>query len=397
MPPNIDNVLIVTRELKGDRRYGIGRSLTPFVESLNSRGWRVRYLSQEDLPSRSLARRQDWLARIENFPGLSSKPMRRQLLAALFERIQMGWFAAATARDQHFSVVQLHDPWLAWGFMLRCKIYRLRGIRWGVTEHGFGCYSQATHEDGLAQGPFTQRVLRRLEAHVLQAAAWVTAPTQLALDQVARDLALPFTPSHWRAVPHAAPDIRRTDQAQARDALGWAPGDMHVLGVGRLAPLKRFDMLIRACATVARHHPAIQLHLLGDGDQTGLRQLADTLGFGARLHIALVDDVRPYYSAADVYVSTSTTESFGLANFEAMHAGIPCICTCVGGVPEVMGAGAWLIPCDQDVLTDALEELTNDVTIRQTMARRATEQARKACTPDEITDQYVALFHQSTD
>ena len=392
MTEDPNNVLMVTREMSGDRRYGLGRSLMPIVDALTEKGWRVRYLCQEDLATSSKDRRHLWLARLRKLPGVSSRPPVQQVLGALAERVQMGWLAAHTARDEAYTAVHLHDPWLGLGFWLGCKRLGLPHVRWGITEHGFGCYSRATHEDGLIQGPRLQRWLRRLEAYVLERANWVTAPTQLALDQLARDLALPFNPPHWHAISHAAPVMALMQREAACQSLGWSSQHFHVLGVGRLVPLKRFDILVAACANLASRYPSLHLHLLGDGDRDGLQNLADAAGFGERIHFAMVDDVRPYYAGADAYVSTSVTESFGLANFEALIAGLPCICTAVGGVPEVMGNGAWLIPVDTSALTAALEALVEQPLQREALAQRARAQARQAPKLEWVVEQYVRLF-----
>jgi glycosyltransferase involved in cell wall biosynthesis len=387
------NVLMVTREMSGDRRYGLGRSLMPVVDALVGKGWPVRYLCQEDLAPAALDARKRWLARLHKLPGVRGRPHVQRVLGALAERVHMGWFAARTARDEGYTAVHLQDPWLGFGFWLGQKRLRLHNVRWGITEHGFGCYSRATHEDGLLQGPRLQRCLRRLEAFVLGAADWVTAPTRLALDQLARDLALSSNPAHWHVISHAASVMEAMDRQLACQTLGWSPHDIHVLGVGRLVPLKRFDMLVAACASLANRYPSLQLHLLGDGDRNGMQQLADATGFGGRIHFATVEDVRPYYAAADVYVSTSVTESFGLANFEALLAGLPCICTAVGGVPEVMGHGAWLIPVDQGVLVAVLEELLDKPAQRQALSQRAHAQARLAPNLASVVEQYVQLFN----
>ena len=394
MTADSPNVLMVTRELSADRRYGLGRSLMPVVEALSGKGWRVRYLCQDDLPEAAKTSRRQWLARLTRLPGMAGAPPRQQLLGALAERLQMGWFAAQTAHHEAFTCVHLHDPWLASGFRLGLTALRLRNIRWGVAEHGFGCYSRATHEDGLTQGPRAQRWLRRIEASTLAAAHWVTAPTQLSLDQLARDLALPSNPGHWQTIAHAAPPMVLPGREQARRTLGWNESGFYVLGVGRLAPLKRFDLLVDACASLAGRHPSLHLQLLGGGDAHSLQQRADAAGFGSRIHFAVVDDVKPYLAAADLYASTSVTESFGLANLEALMAGLPCICTAVGGVPEVMGQGAWLIPVDQTALAGALDELIKQPGQRQALAARAVAQARRAPGLQWVTDRYAELYQK---
>ena len=394
MTEPVRSVLMVTREMSGDRRYGLGRSLMPVVDALLERGWRVRYLCQEDLTPAAKASRNLWLSRLGRLPGAATRPHVRQVIGALAERLQMGWFAAHIARDDDCTTVHLHDPWLGFGFWLGHLWLRMRDVRWGITEHGFGSYSRATHEDGLIQGPRLQRWLRRLETFTLRRAHWVTAPTQLALDQLARDLALPFNPPHWHAISHAAPSTATMGREAACQSLGWVAQDFHVLGVGRLVPLKRFDILVAACASMADRYPQVHLHLLGEGDRGGLQQLADSMGFGSRIHFAMVDDVRPYYAAADVYVSTSATESFGLANFEALMAGLPSICTAVGGVPEVMGTGAWLIPVEQQALVAALGELISQPAQRQLLSERAHLRARQAPNLEAVVNQYVRLFLQ---
>src|SRR6185369_8891531 len=97
-------------------------------------------------------------------------------------------------------------------------------IRWGLTQHGFGSYAQATHEDGLIQGPRTQTWMRRIERWITARAGWVMAPTALSLAQLARDLDLPSRPAHWHHVPHARPALTPAPpqvKAAARAALGW--------------------------------------------------------------------------------------------------------------------------------------------------------------------------------
>ena len=383
---------MVTRELLDDRRYGLGRSLIPVITGLQGLGWKVRYLSQQDLSSASQLRRAGWLVKLNKLPGIKNAAHRKLQLGALAERLQMGWLAAQIAKKENFTAVYLHDPWIACGFWIALKLLGLTGVRWGIAEHGYGCYSRATHEDGLTQGPRAQRFLRRVEALVLSAANWVTSPTTLALDQLARDLALPSKPAHWHAVPHITSPGMTLGRDQARHNLGWSTHDIYILGIGRLAPLKRFDILVASFVDLAPACPFLHLQLLGGGDQAQLQQMANTAGVGDRLHFLLVDDVRPYLAAADIYVSTSATESFGLANLEALAAGLPCICTAVGGVPEVMGVGAWLIPVDQAALTSALVELIDHPEQRESLAVRAAAQASRAPDPRSIAARYAQIF-----
>lgn len=387
-------VLMVTRETGEDRRYGLGKSLLPLFEPMKTAGVDVRYFCQEDLSASALARRQRRMESLSRLPLIRGRGDRLNLVRAWLERLEVGFAAAQLAAAEGYTHVHAHDPWLACGVALGLRRYRAGKIRWGLTQHGFGSYSHATHEDGLVQGLHTQTWMRRIERAITARAQWVTAPTAASLAQLARDLGLPRTPAHWHCVPHARPALAAVDsqaRQSARDALGWNPEDLVVLGVGRLVPLKCFDRVVRACA--AQGDPRVRLLLLGAGDAAGLEAVAHSVGFGARLRIeATHHDVAPYFHAADVYLSASSTESFGMANLEALCAGLPAICSAVGGVPEVVGDGGWLVPNDVATLTHALGALMANPQWRELWAGRGLERAAQWPGAQEVAEKYVAIY-----
>ena len=107
---------------------------------------------------------------------------------------------------------------------------------------------------------------------------------------------------------------------------------------------------------------------------------------------AFVDDVAPYLHGADLYVSASSTESFGLANLEAMCTGLPAICSPVGGVAEVVGDGAWLVPNEVSSLASSIAALAADAALRQDWARRALARAATWPGVEAITQRYVEIY-----
>ena len=155
-------------------------------------------------------------------------------------------------------------------------------------------------------------------------------------------------------------------------------------------PLKCFDRLIAACAKA--FVPNLRLAILGGGDASGLQAIAASHGLADRVQFAFVDDVAPWLHGADAYVSASSTESFGLANLEALCAGLPAICSPVGGVPEVVGDGAWLVPNETQDLSRAIAALAADAALRQDWARRAAARAASWPTAQDITQSYVDIY-----
>ena len=379
MPAPPLRILHVTRETAGDRRFGIGRSLLPVVEALRQRGHAVRYLTQEDLSPRGRA----WVPRLAHQLAQLSGPFygdaARVSALAWAERLNIGRLAAKVASREGWNRVHLHDPWIACAYRWARAWHRaLPGTRWGFTQHGFGCYAVATMEEGLPYSPALLRHMRRLESGVARQAHWVICPTEDARQQLTRDLGWLQPSPRWFAIPHAKPALNLPDRSAARQALNLAEGQVMVLAVGRINPVKRMQHIVQAVAALPPNPSGplpLRLTLLAAaGDDSALRQAAAQAPH-MELQLLLADDVAQYLAAADLYVSAARNESFGLANLEAMVAGLPMVCTAVGGVPEVTGGAAWLVPGGErglvELLTQALQALLTNSAHRQALAAAA--------------------------
>ncbi len=112
-------------------------------------------------------------------------------------------------------------------------------------------------------------------------------------------------------------------RARVRTELGL-PDDVTVIGaVGRLDPVKRLDVVLRAVAPLLREGSV--LVVAGSGVLgTALRRLADELGVSGSVHwLGARGDVTAVLSAMDVLVSASADETFGMAVVEAVGNGLP--------------------------------------------------------------------------
>jgi glycosyltransferase involved in cell wall biosynthesis len=108
-------------------------------------------------------------------------------------------------------------------------------------------------------------------------------------------------------------------------------GAIRFLFVGRLAPEKNLDFLIRAVALAVAEcgRDALRLEIVGYGpDEVKLKSIVAELGLADIVHFTggLVQQELPQrYATADVFVLPSVSEPWGLVALEAMLCGLPAL------------------------------------------------------------------------
>lgn len=398
-------ILHVTRESGSDARYGIGKSLAPIVTVLREHGHTVEILDGDISRAHPIGRWSAWLGRCllallrwyyAHAPSGPDQAASLAILSMLAERARIAWIAARWVKAKNISHIHCHDPVLA--YLYAC-FSRWTGAkaRWGVTEHGFGAYVQERPGVFIPQQLLTH--FQAWERSVARSAAWLCAPSHTGLRQLAVDLRWPAgiaaqsasLPRNWHTVLHSKPALHHYERAKARQLLGIAADEWVVLAVGQLIPMKRFPLLITACGsidTVMRPN----LIILGEGDPAPLLEAADAVGMRHKLRIEVTDDIGLYFSAADVYASSTATESFGMANCEALSFGLPAVCTAVGAVPEIIGDAAWLVGDSPDEMAAALTALRNDADVRRSYCEKARRWAQAWPDPEKIALEMERIY-----
>jgi glycosyltransferase involved in cell wall biosynthesis len=160
------------------------------------------------------------------------------------------------------------------------------------------------------------------------------------------------------AAARSGPEARQL----AREALGFGD-EIRLIGtVGSLTPKKDQATLIRALTLC---DSTVRLIIIGDGPlREELRNLVMRLGLVERVSfLGVRDDVQRLLPALDLFVLPSQHEGLGLVLLEAMAAGICCIGTRVGGIPEVIqdGLNGVLVPpADPAAMATAIDLLLED-------------------------------------
>jgi glycosyltransferase involved in cell wall biosynthesis len=238
-------------------------------------------------------------------------------------------------------------------------------------------------------------VLRAAERRTVRAADVVLAASGDLADNArrlgARDV---------RVAPVSAPPLPpvRRSAAEVRAELGAADGRPLVVAVGRLHPQKGYDVLLDAAARwVAdpRLSPAPLVAVAGSGplhDELAARIAAE------RLPVTLLgrrDDVADLLTAADLCVLPSRWEARSLTAQEALRCGTPLVATRTGGLPELLGDAAVLVPVgDVEAFAEAVTGLLVDRGRAAGLAEAG--RARAAGWPDEAgtARQLVALYQE---
>ena len=151
-----------------------------------------------------------------------------------------------------------------------------------------------------------------------------------------------------------------TEEGGRRSELGLPEDALVLVTVGRVVPRKASAQLVHVLDRLAHAY----LLVVGDGPElAAMRQLAAERGLAGRVRFlgqASEQEKRRALSLADVFVSTSQHEGFGLVFLEAMAFGLPVVCYDRGGQTDFLSTphtGHVVALNDIDAFTHAVEEL----------------------------------------
>lgn len=150
----------------------------------------------------------------------------------------------------------------------------------------------------------------------------------------------------------------------SHNATPFAERDREIVTFGRLIPVKRLDVLLRAFAIFHQEFPDYRLTVFGRGpEKDSLERLVDELGLSA--HVAIEDfrtDIHDRIRDSAMYVSSSDIEGVSNSMLEAMALGLPSACTdaAPGGTREIIerfGTGVLAETGDPQSLAGAMSTI----------------------------------------
>ncbi|MFZ1588352.1 MAG: glycosyltransferase family 4 protein [Candidatus Microthrix parvicella] len=229
------------------------------------------------------------------------------------------------------------------------------------------------------------------------------------LGRVGRLLEERLAPPLYRRVPVVT--LSQSSEAELIDELGfdrarvgvvepgidarYSPGGSRsdtplVVAVGRLAPVKRFPMLIRAAARARERIGDLQLVIVGEGyTRPDVVATIDEVGGHDWVRLAghvSDDELIGLYRSAWCVASASEREGWGMTLTEAAACGTPAVVTNIAGHSDATRDELSGLLCDGEKgLTDGLVRLLGDATLRARLQAGALDRAA------ELTWEHTAI------
>ena len=141
-------------------------------------------------------------------------------------------------------------------------------------------------------------------------------------------------------VVHNGIDLPRSPISRVPDS---SSRFFHIGTVGRMVPVKDFNLFLEVAAEIKKHTDAVRFSILGDGPlKKQLIKRAHELKIGDCVQFLTPrQDPLSYYQSLDLYLNTSLHEGIPLSILEAMACGKPAVAPRVGGMPEIISNGEY--------------------------------------------------------
>ena len=243
--------------------------------------------------------------------------------------------------------------------------------------------------DQLLPGPFAA-LGRTLEARVappFYRRGLTATPSEATREEL---LELGFRPERVVAVPNG------TDPSFSPG--GERTAHPSIVAVARLAPVKRFGLLLDSVAAARERVPDLTLTIVGDGpERDALVERAGRLGgrdwvqFAGRLDH---DDLVDVYRRSWIVASASLAEGWGLSLTEAARCGTPAVATDIRGHRSSVVDGETGLLAAPDDLADAIARVLDDHALRARLGAAAEARAR-AMTWDETAAGVLSVLHRA--
>jgi glycosyltransferase involved in cell wall biosynthesis len=311
-------------------------------------------------------------------------------------------------KKSHFGYQVVHAHFWMSGYVAAC-IRRMLGIPFVITFHALGKIRRLYQgtADGFPDARFA------VEEMIVRTADRIVAECpqdkeDLMIHYYAQEEKIRMIPCGFDST-----EFYPMDKRKCAERLGFGTDERIILQLGRMVPRKGVDNVIRATARFLRKRDLpVRLVIVGGESETAcpiatpeiarLRAIADEEGILDRVVFAgrkRREELRHYYNAADLFVSTPWYEPFGITPLEAMACGIPVIGANVGGIKYSVehDKTGFLVPVnDPEILAERMWEILCNPPLQRSFKARAIQRANQLFTWESVAREVSALYQEMT-
>ncbi|HYW69561.1 MAG TPA: glycosyltransferase family 4 protein [Pyrinomonadaceae bacterium] len=210
-----------------------------------------------------------------------------------------------------------------------------------------------------------------------------------------------FAPDKIVTIPNGI-DVERFASAVVDQVRNHRP---RVGMVGHIAPIKGQEDFVRAAAIASHYRNDIEFVIAGEDkadsreNRRALEKLISELMMEESVRLlGWTDDIAPFLSTLDVYVSPARSEPFGLSIVEAMAAGVPVVATASEGACEIIDDNETgrLVPIGEgEIIAATILDLLEDQSERERLSQNARVAAGKRFSLERMVEETERIYFEA--
>lgn len=206
-------------------------------------------------------------------------------------------------------------------------------------------------------------------------------------------------------------NIQLSQREEFRKKHNVQPDDVLAVIVGRMAPVKNHEMVVRISKILRDTHKnnIVKIMIVGDGEtRPNIEAQCISAGFAVStpenpnpkaqiIFTSWILNIEQVYAGADISFLTSLNEGTPVSLIESLAAGLPIISTNVGGIADFVtnGKNGFLVEVNDDQkFAENLNLLATDKILRQTMAKKGRQQVETTFSCRRLVADMVKLYNQ---
>lgn len=172
---------------------------------------------------------------------------------------------------------------------------------------------------------------------------------------------------------------------------------LHIGTVGRLVPVKGFDLFLEIAKEIRKNVKGIKFSILGEGPMKDfLKKKAEELGLNGLVEFkGYLNNPLSYYHGLDIFINTSFHEGIPMSILEAMGCGVPVIAAKVGGIPEIIrnGIDGFIVKREKDSFVKVCMNLISNRELLFQMSENCKQRIKDYFSAERMAEQYRELYN----